>query len=282
LQQNRRYTITALYCIIFYGLLLYKWLNGMLLYQLQPAFFYARQDVFTWIFMQTGLHRWLLNNAGGCLLFDALFYTAPAIYFLHYRYKKGTAYISAMYMLAVNWAYVQCYTLYPSNSIEGHTAWLLFPLVFMPRKDETFYTLLNGLRYFFIYFFVSAGLWKLRQGGIFYHLQMSGVLLYQHSQLLTNSPGYWQARFISWLIQNPWPAYLLYLLTTLLELFFTVGFFTKRFNKLLAALFIIFLIMDNLVMRIPYYEVLPLLLTLWPGVGGREYKERDGEAVIAD
>jgi len=233
---------------------------------MQPSFFYTRPDVFTWAFMQTGLHRWLLNNPNGCMLFDVLFYTAPAIYFLHYRNSKNTAYISAIYMLVINWVYVQCYTLYATNSIEGHLAWLLFPLVFMPKKEEGFYVLFDGLRYFFLFFFASAGLWKLRQGGVFNPAEMSGVLLYQHSQLLTSSPDYWQTKLILWLIQHKFIGYALYLSATLFELSFIVGFFTKRFDRVLLLLFLLFLVMDYIVMRIPYFEVGPLLLTLWPGI----------------
>ncbi len=245
--------------------MLYKYFNGMLLYQLQPSFFYTRQDIFTWVFMQTGLHQWLLNNAFGCRLFDALFYTAPVIYFLFYRYNRPRAYIAAIWMFIINWVYVQCYTLYPSNSIEGHVAWLLFPAVFMARKEETFEVLFEGLRYFFLFLFASAGLWKLKQGGIFHISEMSGILLYQHNQLLTNSPGYWQSNLILWLVQNPRISYIPYFLVTVMELFFITGFFTKKFDRLLIILFLVFLVMDNFIMRIPYYEVMPLLLTLYPG-----------------
>jgi len=267
LKANRRYAIIVLYCMLFYALLLYKIYNGMLLYQMQPAFFYTRPDVFTWLFMQTGLHQWLLNNAGGCLLFDVLFYTAPAIYFLHYRNSRPTAYVSGIYMLLVNWLYVQCYTLYATNSIEGHLAWLLFPVVFLPKKEEGFALLLDGLRYFFLFFFASAGLWKLRQGGVFNTSEMAGILLNQHKELLTNSPLYWQSRFIVWLVQHQLVSYMLYVSATVMELLFIVGFFTKKFDKALLVLFLVFLVMDYLVMRIPYFEVAPLLLTLYPGLG---------------
>jgi len=221
--------------------------------------------------MQTGLHQWLLNNTGGCLLFDVLFYTAPAVYFLHYRNNRQTAYISAVYMLLVNWLYVQCYSLYATNSIEGHTAWLLFPLVFMPKKEDTFEVLFNGLRYFFLFFFASAGLWKLRQGGVFNLSEMAGILLYQHKQLLVTSPGYWQTNFIWWLVQHAKISFLLYLSATIIELIFIVGFFTKKFDKVLLLLFLVFLVTDYFVMRIPYFEVTPLLLTLYPrdGKNGR-------------
>src|SRR5436190_17577130 len=138
----------------------YKWMNGLFLYQIEPAFFYTRQDLITWLFMQTGVHQWLLNNARGWILFDALFYSMPLLYLVIYNYAKKFSSIVAIAMLLVNWCYVQCYTLYPSNSIEAHIAWLLFPIAFIPQNKKTFQLLLEGLRYFFLYFFVSAGVWK--------------------------------------------------------------------------------------------------------------------------
>lgn len=250
--------------MVFYALLIYKYFNGMLLYHMQPAFFYTRQDVFTWVFMQTGLHRWLLNNTARCLLLDVLFYTAPAVYFLHYRNNRRTAYLSAIYMLVVNWVYVQCYTLYATNSIEGHVAWLLFPFVLMPKNDETFEVLLDGLRYFFLFFFASAGLWKLVQGGVFNPAQMTGILLYQHKALIATSPGYWQTDLVLWLIKHQQISFSMYVSATVVELLFITGFFTKKYDKVLLILFVLFLVMDYIIMRIPYFEITPLVLTLWP------------------
>lgn len=237
-------------------------MNGLLLYQLQPSFFYTRQDLFTWLFMQTGLHQQLLHNQNGWLLADLLFYSIPLIYFFVYRYKKSIASIVAIIMLLINWIYVQCYTLYPANSIEAHIAWLLFPVLFIPKKEKTFVLLFEGLRYFFLFFFASAAVWKFVQGGIFNISEMSGVLLFQHNQLLTNSPGYWQTNMLYYLIEHTWVSYSLYLSATLLEAIFIIGFFTKKYDRLLVLLVIIFLIADMFVMRIPYFEIAPLLLTL--------------------
>lgn len=242
--------------------MLYKWFNGLFLYQLEPSFFYTRQDLFTWLFMQTGMHQWLLNNKPGWILFDTLFYSMPLIYFLSLKYLKKASLAIVLCMIIVNWCYVQCYTLYPSNSIEGHIAWLLFPLVFLGNSDKIFSLLFEGLRYFFIFLFASSGVWKLAQGGAFSPAEMSGILLYQHNQLLTNSPGYWQSGLFLWLIQRPPLAYLLYLSATLLELFFIVGFFTKKIDRQLFLLFLLFLVMDYFIMRITYFEVSTLLLTL--------------------
>jgi len=242
--------------------MIYKWLNGLFLYQSAPSFFNTRQDMFTWLFMQTDLHHWLLNNPPGLLLADLLFYSIPVIYLIIYRYKNNAAAIAVIIMLLVNWCYVQCYTLYPINSIEGHIAWLLFPIVFLPQKEKIFALLFEGLRYFLLFFFVSAAVWKFVQGGIFNFSEMSGILLYQHNQFLTSSPGYWQTNMYFWLIQHQYVSWLLYLSATLLEACFIVGFFTKKYDRFLVLLFIIFVLMDWLIMRIPYFEISALILTL--------------------
>jgi hypothetical protein len=234
----------------------------MWLFQLQPKVFLNRFDGFTWLFMKTGLHQWLIDNPAGWTISDMMFYSMPLIFFLSHNIYRTGATATAFIMLLINWTYVQCYTLYPSDSIEAHTAWLLFPVAFLASNAKTFRLLTEGLRYFFLFAIASAGIWKIVSGSIFNMQQMSGVLLYQHADLLSTSPGYWQADMIQWLIGHPSASYLLYLAATLLELVFIIGFFTKKYDRLLIIAFIVFLLFDHLVMRIPYYEWLPYLVLL--------------------
>ncbi len=257
-----RQNIIAGYCIIFYVLMVYKWFNGMFLYQMQPHFFYTRDDVFSWLLMATALPTWLLNNKNGWMLFDALFYTAPLLFYVVYKKLNGCTKLAAIALLLINWLYVQCYVLYPTTSIEGHIAWLLFPIVFIPKQEKTFGLLFSGLRYFFIFFFVSAGIWKLVQGGIYYPQEMSNILLLQHKELLIITPQHWYADFIMWLVAKPTVSYCLYVVAALLELSFVIGFFTKKYDRYFILVFVVFLLCDHFIMRIPYYEVLPLVLTL--------------------
>ena len=254
--------IIAAYIIIFYVLMVYKWFNGMFLYQMEPFFFYTREDLFSWFIMLTGIHKWLLNNVAGCVLFDAFFYTTPLLFYIIYLKLNRFTSIAAIAMLCINWLYIQCYTMFPTNSIEAHIAWLLFPIVFIPKKEKTFLLLFDGLRYFLLFFFVSAGIWKFVLGGIFNTHQMSNILLAQHKELLATTPNHWYASFIGFLIAKPVLSFSLYVVATLVELSFVVGFFTKKFDKLLLLFCILFLLTDHFIMRIPYYEIAPLLLTL--------------------
>lgn len=257
-----KHNIVLYFTIFFYLLAVYKWMNGMWLYQMQPNIFHSRFDGFTWMFMQTGLHQWLLNNKDGWLLLDTLFYSVPLVYFLSHNVWKTGSRLIAIFLLLINWIYVQCYTLYPTNSIEAHISWLLFPIAFLSSNPKTFRLLFEGLRYFFLFFFVSAGLWKIVTGSVFNTEQMSGILLYQHADLLLTSRGYWQTEIILWLIDQSTIGFFLYLSATILELVFIVGFFTKKYDHLLIFAAILFLLFDQLIMRIPYYEILPFLITL--------------------
>jgi len=261
--EKQRRQIIAAFCIVFYLLLLFKLRNGFLLFQLKPILFNTRFDLMTWIFMKTGLHQWLLQNPSGWIAFDVLFYIMPAAYWFSYKISIKISAAVAFVMLLVNWVYIQCYTLYPANSIEGFTAWLLFPFLFMAVNLKTFYLILHALRYFFLFFFISAALWKFSQGGIFNLHEMSGVLLFQHKEYLASSPGHWYTNFIYWLIQHPGASYFLYAAATAIELVFVVGFFTKKYDAILIGIVLLFLVMDVLVMRIPYLEIAPFLLTLF-------------------
>ncbi len=260
---NKRIQFTKWFIVIFYVLAVYKWLNGMWLYQMQPQFFNTRFDFVTWLFMQTGIHQWLVGNRTGWVLFDAAFYIMPLIYWIVFKRSIKWAVPVAVLLLLINWIYVQCYTLYPTNSIEGYLASLLFPFLLMSTRLKTFYFLMQGLRYFFLFFFVSAALWKFYQGGLFNTQQMSGILLMQHKEFLVFAPEFWYTKMIYWIVQHPLIGYGLYVTATVLELSFLTGFFTKKYDRLLLVLFALFLLSDYFFMRIPYFEILPLCLPLF-------------------
>ena len=262
---EHRRLFTRYFILIFYMLAIYKWISGMFLYQLQPILFRTPFDGTSWLLMQTGIHQWLLNNKMGCILFDIIFYISPLAYWWVCEKKQIISPLAfGIFWTIFNWIYILCYVLFPSTSIEGRLAGLLLPILFAVRTRRTasFYYILHGIRYCFLFFFVSAGLWKLRTGAIFNIDQMSGILLMQHKEFLVASPQHWYSAFIYWIIRNHYIGYFLYLASTILELIFSIGFFTKKYDRQLFILFILFLIMDFIVMRINYFEVLPLALPL--------------------
>ncbi len=261
--QLHRTKFTQWFVLLFYTLAAYKWFNGMWLYQFNPTIFTTRFDGITWLFMQTGLHKFVAKNSVAPLLFDVGFYIMPALYYFAYTKNGKLAQCLAAIMFLVNWVYVQTYTLFPTNSIEGHVVWLLFPLMLITGNLKSFYFLMHGARYFFLYFFLSAGIWKIVQGGLFNPIQMSAILLNQHKELLVSTPNNWLSNFYYWLINHSAISYILYFTAFLMELSFVMGFFTKKYDKLLCIFFIAFLVFNHFIMRIPYYEVIPLMLPMF-------------------
>lgn len=258
-----RHKVVKAYLLIFSLLALWKWLEGGWLYQYQPFVFQTRTDGTTWLFMRTGFHQWLISHPNMYLWADIFFYSMPFVWFWIDLRRPEKSWIAGCLMLVVNWIYVQVFTLYPTNSIEGHLAWLLMPLLFIMRGQKGFWLMLGGLRYVFLFFFFSAGVWKLYWGGVFVPRQLSFALTGQHAHFLTLSPNAAFTKFILWLIDHPQIGWLLYASATLTELFFVVGFFSKRWDRWLVVMFLLFLVLDHLIMRIAYYEMIPMVIPLY-------------------
>lgn len=123
--------------------------------------------------------------------------------------------------------------------------------------------------------FFSAGLWKIRAGGIFNPEEMGAILLKQHAAYLIHSPGDWFSRIINYLVINYRFSYLLYLASIIMELFFIVGFFTKKADKLLILIFLLFVLFDFFLMRINYFAWVTFVGCLW----FTKYKEPGNENI---
>jgi hypothetical protein len=261
-KQLHKKEIIKWYCVLFYALLVFKIFNGKLLFQIQPIFFSVKMDMLTYLLLLLNPHRIILNNPSTWLVLDVCFYSMPLIYFTIHKYKERYTTIAAIILLLINILYVQLYILYSLDSIEIQIAWLVFPVLFLTKKETSFYLLANGLRYYFLFLFTSAGVWKFTQYGIFNVQQFSNILLVQHKEILTAQITVYQ-NFIYWLINHSTISYLLYVAGALLELFFIVGYFTKKYDWLLAIATIIFLVFDYALMRIIYFDWLPFLLLLY-------------------
>ncbi|MBX3239941.1 MAG: hypothetical protein KIT80_21840 [Chitinophagaceae bacterium] len=260
-QQTR---VIYLYLLITILLFFDRWLNGMLLTQLQPSFFVNQMNVTMWGQMLTGIHEVFINNPNACKWADALLLLLPLVYTaLHLKNKVSLKLATGLGILIFNFVYVQCYVVYPSNSIEGHIGWLIFPVVLLCHNPVKFSLALRFIRYALLYFFVSAGLWKIRNAGLFYPDQMSATILYQHTALLVTAPDSFLSSAYYWLAGHSVISYLLYLAATLLELAFVIGFFTVKADKILLLLFFVFMITDILVMRIKYWEISYLIIPLF-------------------
>lgn len=148
-------------------------------------------------------------------------------------------------------------------SIEGYSGWMMLPIILAFRSDVSFYYALQTMRYFFLLIFFSAAIWKIRTGAIFNVEQMSAILVNQHAAYLVAEPNAWFSNVVKYLVTHRQLSYIIYLLATLSEFIFIVGFFTKRYDKLLIIVFVLFVLLDYFLMSINYFSWTAFLACLW-------------------
>ena len=227
-------------------------IHEFLLCQLQPVFFTNHLDFSRNILMLTDLQHALIKYPSLQLSFDLLYILLPIILLVSFTKNLKVQYPIAVVNAIFNFVYAMQITSMSTLSIEGYISWILVPLIFATTSERAFYYMLHLIRYFFILIFVSAALWKFRAGGIFNTEQMAGILLKQHTSYLWSNPNDWFSRCIRFFAAHPVLSWFIYLAATLTELFFIVGFFTKKYDRLLIVLFIIFLLTNFFMMRINY------------------------------
>jgi len=262
-------TLLTVYFACYYAVFAFFFIDSRLLSQYQPIFFNFNHDLTELLLLATGIPKWMIAHPASFLCADLLVLLAPAV-LLGFYIKKGRfslflgvffSFLLGFYLLLANifWQVHQ----------EPFILYVLLSAVFWTRSEKGFYTLLSGCRYYFLYIFVSAALWKLLRGGIFNGEEMSRVLLQHHSDLLSGACDSLSCRVYFFLIDHPALSWWLYFGGVLLEGSFIVGFFTRRWDKILLGFAVLFVVADLLVMRIPYWTILMGAVTLWIGPGPR-------------
>jgi hypothetical protein len=264
--------LLTVYFLFYYAVFLFFYLDDRLLSQYQPILFNYNRDLTELALIATGLPRWLITHPLALTVADALAFLLPAALIFvairkgRYATTLGAAFVCflALYFLLAD--------IFWQVHHEPFIIYLLLPFAFVTNREDRFYKLLEGCRYYFLYIFVSAAIWKIARGAAFNGQEMSRILLLHHTDLLTSHGGQltgpctlFSCHVYTWLVNHPYCSYWLYLGGALLEASFIIGFFTRRWDRLLIVLALVFVIADLLVMRIPYWTILLGTITLWPG-----------------
>lgn len=110
------------------------------------------------------------------------------------------------------------------------------------------------MRLYVLFIFCSAAMWKLFRGAIFEGDQFINILRNQHIEHLVLFQNHITTHVANWLIGHTAVAYIFYLLIAGLQLSFIIGFFTRKYDRILLVGFLLFILGDFLVMRVEYWE----------------------------
>lgn len=237
--------------------ILWLFFNGLLLHQFKPVLFINRLDLSLNLLNSSGLTQHVIKSNILKIILDSIFILLPLAMLFSFLYNWKIKNLIPVLLSAFIWVYGLMVSSMSTLSVEGFLAFTLVPLIFTTDKEVKYYFLLNCLRYAFIIVFFSTALWKFRGGGIFNPEQLSGILVNQHSTLLAENVNSFFSGFLKYLINHPFISWVIFALGIFIEFFFVVGLFTKKLDKTLLLLLILFFVMDYFLMQINYMAWLP-------------------------
>jgi len=230
------------------------------LHQLLPVSFAETINLNIWVMRWSGWIEFLVSHRSACIAFDILFYAANMLLPLLALRKNINALI--ILLLVLNWVAVDTYATAGINSQESLITYYFVPLIFLQARTAQWLIIPLFLRLLFLWFFCSTGFWKLFRGSLFSIDQMSTIFLQQHKDLLALAPQALMSRVYWWFIQHKAISQSLFIIVSLAEMSFVLGFFSFRFDRLFFWLYCLFILLDLLFMRILFWETIPFALVL--------------------
>ncbi|MFN0081805.1 MAG: hypothetical protein ACKVOM_04745 [Ferruginibacter sp.] len=138
---------------------------------------------------------------------------------------------------------------------------VLIPFLFRAAKNR--HIAFEALRYFLLFFYITAALIKVQQSAVFGFHYFSNILINQHTPYFLEQNLSSKTAVNIYLIDHPAVARMLFLGGTVLEFIPFIGFFTKRFDAQLAILILIFHFTNWFIMDIAANGQIAFISTLF-------------------
>jgi len=272
----RMKVLSAFFAFYFYTVGVF-FFNHLLLSQVRPIFFTYNRDLSELLVIGTGLPKLMMAHPGMFLMADLLLVILPVFLLLFYIWKGKFSFLLGLSFALFLALYLLLLNIFTQAHQEPTLIYFLLSLAFISNRERPFYRVINFCRFYFLYIFFSAAFWKIARGAVFNPEEMSNILLSQHADVLASGCSSFSCRTYLYLIAHPVLSYLLYLAGVLLEASFAVGFFTRKFDKVLFFIAVLFFALDLWVMRISYWPIMVGgMLLLLPSV--RKSKRRSRRA----
>lgn len=259
---SHKKVILAVYFIFYFTTFAFFALNQQFLSQYEPIFFTHNRDLSELLLIITGIPKFMISHPWLYKFVDGLMIIFPILIIIFFiRYKRFSVVPEIIFVLILG-IYLLLQDVFTQLHAEMFIGLFLMGFLFTTNKEEKFYNILSLCRYFFLYLFVSAAVWKIARGTYLHIDHLSNILIFQHSDILTSGyPGTLSQVYL-YLINHPYFSYSIYLVAILLQLSFITGFFTRKHDKFLLMAAIIFFIADHVIMRVPFWPIMVLGTTL--------------------
>jgi hypothetical protein len=238
--------------------LVWSFFSGNLLHQLQePVIKYPYVDLTYWVMHWFGIPEFITGHFWVAGLFDlALF----AFCILSLLYPERRLFIWSFIVLY--FVYFITFNTFGTHHTNHKIGWLMIAVPFTAVNYKTFNFLWKGLRYFLLFIWTDAFLWKFFRLSWLHADQGLLILKKNAAALLYYEPNSWKAGLYQWALQHPGWVNGAYLAGVIMEGLFIIGFFTRRYDRYLLLLSTLLPVGFWLIADANFVELLVLNLTL--------------------
>ena len=198
-----------------------------------PPLFVTQYNLTFHIYQLLGLQTLLVGNPIVAVLFDVFLISSFILLFI--RPRNQWVNYAAFILFFIYTVVFRINLTHQAHLLNGM---LMMSFIFLFKKQSNFYFVFQGLRYYVIWVYSSAFLWKLLNGALFDWETGIAVLQNNIAEYLYLNPDTIMSGIYYWALQHPAIVNASSIFIYLLEGFFLVGFFTKRFDALLIFLII--------------------------------------------
>jgi len=224
-----------------------------------PPLVFPSIDNAYWLLLISGIPQLIISNSFLLTVFDISLISLPLLVFVYPSKRLLYVIFSAFITL-----YFLIFNLYSGHHFHGLVGLIFISIPFWTKSSERFEMLWKAVRFYTLFIFTSAAIWKISRGTAFDFNHLHNILQHQHAQLLFDDSESWRAIFVRWLLMHPAICFVLMLSAITTQASFAVGFFTKQLDNVLLVLLLSFVVFNYLVMNIVSSELLVLGLTLLP------------------
>lgn len=262
--------VMIVYFVFYFCVLVHFGLSNQLLSQYNPISFSHNHDIAELLVISTGLPATMISKPFLFLLIDVCMIIVPCCLICYFLVRRKFFILIGILFSFTITLYLLLQDILTQSHAESFMGILILSFCFLSNRQNIFYYVLSMGRYFIIYVFVSAAAWKILRGTYLNREHFSDILISQHANILNG--GHCSevlCRLYQYLIDHPALSFTIYILAILMELTFIIGLFTKRADKLLLILAIVFFAADHLFMRITYWPFMVLGITFLLGNNNR-------------
>jgi hypothetical protein len=237
-----KYTIVL--CMIFVTYLM-KFFNNLSFIGIYgSSFFYPSSDNFYWFYFFSGIPYLISKSFLLSLFLDVLLLSIPIILIFYYNRILSIL----MTLNLINYfVYFNSYAFHHFHdliSLIFLSIWIIF------YKSDLKNEIWDLIRYYFLFSFSSAGIWKLFREAIFSETHFAQIIKNQHAEEIIYNSDSFHASLSNFILKFPEIGHFIFIVATIIELLFLIGFFTKKMDHYLLLLFLIFCILNYFIMGI--------------------------------